>query len=237
MIKNERKVILFIVEGSSDEIILRSCKTFIQTGELRFEVVYGDLTSDKDSTIQNIKKKINSALVRFCDEKNFMKKDISHIIHVVDTDGTYIPDVNVEEASCIKAIYEDQRIVCKNARDIALRNQKKRSILNLLIGLTTVSKIPYSVYYFSCNLDHFFHNNANLESHLKTDYAEELDRHFARNPKDFLKLLSCPGISSSLTYTQSWDYIKQYLNSLSRYTNLNLLFDTRAKNGSLFVSK
>ena len=59
MIKNERKVILFIVEGSSDEIILRSCKTFIQTGELRFEVVYGDLTSDKDSTIQNIKKKIN----------------------------------------------------------------------------------------------------------------------------------------------------------------------------------
>lgn len=235
MTKSRKKVILFIVEGSSDEILLRSFK-LIFSEEIRFAVIHGDITSNEETEVHNIRSRLNTVVVTFCKKSSMLKKDICQIVHVVDTDGAYLPDNSVDEVPNTKVVYEDQRIVCSNALNIINRNHKKQSVLNVLIGLSAVSKIPYSVYYFSCNLDHFFHNNANLENHLKNDYAEELDRQFARNPNDFFKLLSCPKISSSLNYTQSWDYIKQALNSLSRYTNLNLILDSRAKNGPQLIS-
>lgn len=41
MTKSRKKVILFIVEGSSDEILLRSFK-LIFSEEIRFAVIHGD---------------------------------------------------------------------------------------------------------------------------------------------------------------------------------------------------
>lgn len=232
-----RKVVVFVVEGISDEIILQSLKHFLLNKEIRFAVVHGDIITDENTSALNIKTKINSVLTRLLMEKSLLKKDISQIIHVVDSDGTYIPDTHIVEVIGSQTVYEEDKIICATTHNIAIRNHKKQKILNLLVGLSAISKIPYSVYYFSCNLDHFFHNNANLKSQLKREYAEKLDAHFARNPDDFKKFLTTQTISSNLDYTQSWEYLKDALNSLSRHTNVNLLFDARAKHGFLFQSE
>ena len=84
-------------------------------------------------------------------------------------------------------------------------------------------KIRYSTYYFSCNLDHFLHGDANFNDHDKTRKALEfslahensgsLEEFFRENETDTM----------DMTYDESWEFIRTGENSLKRHTNVNLL--------------
>ena len=68
----KRKVMLFLVEGKSEREALEILISNIIKNELVvFQVMEGDITSDKNSTPQNI-----------------------NIIHLMDIDGAYIKDEN-----------------------------------------------------------------------------------------------------------------------------------------------
>jgi hypothetical protein len=76
----------------------------------------------------------------------------------------------------------------------------------------------------SCNLDHVLYNKLN-----SSDVEKEADSlNFAKKYKDkipgFIKFISCSDFSVMTGYEESWDYIKQELHSLKRYTNLGLCF-------------
>lgn len=91
----KRKVMLFLVEGKSEREALEILISNIIKNELVvFQVMEGDITSDKNSTPQNIKKIINEKVKFYMTESKVKKSDILSIIHLMDIDGAYIKDEN-----------------------------------------------------------------------------------------------------------------------------------------------
>lgn len=92
----KRKVVLFIVEGPTDGAALNSVfKAFFQQPSHRFQIVFGDITSDWNSKPSNIKRKVNDIIKDFINRYRYSKKDISQVIQLVDTDGAFIPDEKI----------------------------------------------------------------------------------------------------------------------------------------------
>ena len=75
----------------------------------------------------------------------------------------------------------------------------------------------------SCNLDHVLYNRLNLSDEEK----ELLAFNFAKKYKDDLDLFKSFIFDSSfslysMSYRESWEYIKKNNNSLKRYTNFGI---------------
>jgi len=82
-------------------------------------------------------------------------------------DGAYIPkEAVVFDSNATKAKYERDKILTTNVKAIQERNIQKGGCLNRLSTTPTVHKIPYHVYYMSCNLDHVLHDKRNLTKEL-----------------------------------------------------------------------
>ena len=64
--------------------------------------------------------------------------------------------------------------------------------------------IPYKIYYLSCNLEHFLHNNPNIEQNeKKRDLAEEFKYEYSKNETEFLKFIRSKNIAANLDYMDS----------------------------------
>ena len=99
----EKKVIAFIVEGPSDETALGSImKEYFSNHEVQFVVVHGDITLKDYVTIDKIKVKISDTINEIKKKYRYCGSDFIKIIHIVDTDGVFIPDENVKEANVEK---------------------------------------------------------------------------------------------------------------------------------------
>ena len=87
-------------------------------------------------------------------------------------------------------------------------------------------KVPYQIFYFSCNLDHFLYNERNLAQNQKIDLAEKFCAECSKD-EDLFRATICDDKMSAvgMDYRTSWDYIKAGNNSLSRFTNLNILLE------------
>ena len=86
MSKQEKKVVLFIVEGPSDEAAIGPImKEYFANDTVEFKVVHGDITSAKNVNSENIIKKINEQLevvkekYRYKDTWKFIQKDINSL--------------------------------------------------------------------------------------------------------------------------------------------------------------
>ena len=78
-------------------------------------------------------------------------------------DGAYIPDDHILAEMTKKNYYTNETIETCNHDIMIERNHQKQEILNKMVSLPKVwGSIPYSVYYFSCNLDDVLHNKANM---------------------------------------------------------------------------
>ena len=167
-------------------------------------------------------------------DAKIMPKDISEIIQVVDLDGAYIPhdcilfdpDLTEEESP----LYTDTSINCVDVEKIVRRNKQKRENLNDLSSRKTIKvkaqTKPYSVYYFSSNLDLFLHHNANLDYRQKVALADSFSSEFIGDVDGFIRTISeDPGAVNGMTYDESWSFIKDGKNSLGRHTNLNILLN------------
>ena len=162
-----------------------------------------------------------SEVDEYAKSNHFKKLHFKEIIHIVDTDGTFIPNTNItEDPSAEKPIYSISEIRTKNKAGIEERNKRKSSNIKKLCSKKDIWGVPYQVYYMSCNLDHVLYNKLN-----SSDEAKEMDAfQFARFYKDkipeFVKFISESDFSVTGDYRESWDFIQQDLNSLQRHTNL-----------------
>lgn len=96
---NEKKVVVFIVEGPSDEAALGSIfKEFFSGNEVRFVVVYGDITLKDYVSENNILIKINEQIEKKKVKYRYRQDDFIKIIHIVDMDGVYIKESDVKKA-------------------------------------------------------------------------------------------------------------------------------------------
>ena len=224
---NEKKVIAFIVEGPSDEAALGSImKEYFSGNEVQFVVVHGDITLKDYVSMDNILIKINEQIERVKNKYRYKQDDFIQIIHLVDTDGVYIPEADVKEADVENPQYYEDHIEAKNTSAIIERNKRKGDILYKLRRTGKVNGIPYRVYYNSCNLEHVLYGELKDFSDeekqiLSDDFADKYDG----KADKFIEFISDPEIAVPGTYQKNWDYIEKDKNSLERHTNMRLIFD------------
>lgn len=223
----ESKIILFIVEGMSDEVALApALEQIITDNTIKFKVMRSDITCDFDSTITNIERRIkNLGVKKFLDENSqFTEKDIHAVVHIVDLDGAFSPDTIVVEDTAIEKVqYYDNSIVCKN-RNLFLqtKNNKKLVLLHLCslqeIAIPKGIKVPYYIYYMACNLDHVLHNNRNsTEVEKKRNSIDFSDKY--EDPQLFEQFFNEETIKINGTYEETWKYVQRDCNSLLRGSN------------------
>ncbi len=222
-----KKIILFIVEGITDEMSLSLILSkLVQDSKVQFHVINQDITADFNSNCQNIIRKIDGQVKKFLSQNNGLKKtDIKEIIHLVDTDGAFIKeDLIVEDLDQEKTFYTNNSIVT-NKRDLIVeRNERKAGILNKLYQTSHIGKIGYKVYFFSCNLEHVLHDCPNVTYEKKSAYSYEFVDKYVGEEKQFVDFLCNNDFTTPGDYKETWQFIKEDCNSLNRYCNFHLYF-------------
>lgn len=223
---SEKKVVVFIVEGPSDEAALGSVmKEHFSSHEVQFVVVHGDITLKDYASDDNILKKINEQIEGIKNRYRYRQDDFIKIIHIVDMDGVYIPEADVKEADVEGVQYYEDHIDAGNAGAIIERNKRKGSILYKLRKTGKINGIPYRIYFNSCNLEHVLYGELKTYSdeekeRLSDDFADRYDG----KANEFIRFLM-NSIAVSGAYQKTWDYIERDKNSLHRHTNMHLIFE------------
>lgn len=88
----KRKVVLILVEGASDKTALGLIEKFYRSRNLKVYITNGDITSNGITTVTNCTNILKEIVREFREDKKLEKEDISEMIHIIDTDGVFIPD-------------------------------------------------------------------------------------------------------------------------------------------------
>ena len=225
----DKKIVLFIVEGFNDETALAvSLETLISTDNVKFEITDGDVTSDYYG--KDIAAKVGDCVKRHCEKYNYSKDDFAEVVLLVDMDGAFIDNESYHLShNHIKPFYDTDKIHYNNPDKLKDSHEIKRRNLSRLIPLTKVFRtIPFSVYFFSCNLDHVICSDANLTQELKHKIAAKFDKQYKNDPAGFIKFFHADEITVSDKYSDSWDYIKRDNSSLKRHSNFNVYLSLEA---------
>ncbi len=223
----EKKVVAFIVEGPSDEAALGSImKEYFSANEVQFVVVHGDITLKDYVSNDEILKKINEQIGSVKRKYRYSQDDFIKIIHIVDTDGVYIPEAAVKEADVEEIQYYEDHIDTKFAGTVVERNKRKGDILYKLRKTGKINGIPYRIYFNSCNLEHVLYGELKYYSDeekqlLSDDFADRYDGKL----DEFIEVISDSIVAVAGTYQKTWDYIEKDKNSLNRHTNMHLIFE------------
>lgn len=232
-----KKVCLFIVEGIADESSLalplqNIFDIYYKQKGIEFHITDGDITSKNSTTVQNIVSKIGRTVNDFLNRHHLQKKDICQVVQIVDMDGAYVEDSSVvldtRKSFSRYPFYSTDKIFVQSLERISQlqdRNHHKAQNLERIISLPKVMGIPYDIYYFSCNMDHVLHNNANMDDAKKVDEAEKFSDKFGNDSAGFLGFIeSVYPKNVNCNKEKSWEYIKIKNNSLTRCSNFILFF-------------
>lgn len=220
-----KKIVFVIVEGPSDEEALGVILSRLySSSEVYVHITHGDITSEFiESPDENIFTRVANEVEGYAKSNHFEKLHFKEIIHIVDTDGTFIPDANVtEDPLAEKPIYSLSEIRTKNKAGIEERNRRKGSNISKLCSRKEIWGVPYQVYYMSCNLDHVLYDKLNSSDEDKEADAFRFAKFYKDKIPAFIKFISESEFSVVGDYRKSWNYIKKELNSLHRHTNLGI---------------
>jgi hypothetical protein len=163
------------------------------------------------------------------DKYRFRNNDFLRIIHLTDTDGVFIPDDRVkhkQSRSGSNILYFEDHMNAFNVEKTIERNHKKAQILSKLKQTKCIGKIPYRIYYNSCNLEHVLYNTLrDVSDEKKEEMSDDFAEKYEDNMDDFLSFISDPSFAVPGSYSETWKYIEKNLNSLNRHTNINQIFD------------
>lgn len=220
-----KKIMLFIVEGPTDETSLSTVLSRIFSSEtVRFQVVHGDVLTQDFVEPDKIVTAVNDQIKQFRGSV-YKTGDFCKVVHLADTDGVFIPEeAVVEENAAGKQypFYTDTHILTPTPTNIIDRNIRKRRNISKLSSIGKVGGIPYSFYYFSCNLDHVLHGRNNLSEAEKITCSREFDLQYADDPNAFIHFMKEESFAVRGTYQQTWTFIKQGSHSLERYSNFGI---------------
>lgn len=255
--KSEINALRLPLENIFDEIKYHHKKCQIVFGLLEDETSEssgGDVTTRFGVFPNTIKKKINENMISpVLNKYKFFPKDVEEIIQIVDLDGAYIPKENIVPELAddeTRVSYIDGKIYALIPKNIIRRNKRKCENLECLqlmtffsiehqiqsaksgkISIRTFKKqVPYSVYYFSSNLDHYIHHDANLEDRLKLPLARDFSRRCNDDKNVFYRLfIEDEDSICDTTYHDSWEFIKTGTRSVERHTNLGVFIKSITK--------
>ncbi len=224
-----KKVVLFLVEGITDQMALGMVLSqLIETDRVRFAVANGDLfvRGGREGPESAVRKQIQKFQSRY----RLKRKDLRQVVHLIDTDGAFIPEESVLAGTNARIQYGKNCIESLYADSVRERNRTRRAAALRLSSLETVDGIPYSIFYFSRNLEHALHGREdNLSPAEKRSLSEELEDAYADCPEGFLQLLRSKEVAVQGEYAQTWQWILAAWNSLKRGSNFYLFFEERGK--------
>ncbi|MGL5550050.1 MAG: hypothetical protein ACRDD4_10170 [Culicoidibacterales bacterium] len=203
-------VILFIVEGETDETTLAPCIEKLlkqKKRQLRVKVVRGDLltkyemgTSQYEITKSNLRQKLQKFIEAVMNEaKPRLKvRDICEIFYLTDTDNCFQATTKHAENKklCLLTLFH-------SLKTVSIHNQERQ--------LTTV--------FMHTNLEYaLYGNEAELNPEQKQQLAKIHGMRYYQNPVELYADLTA--ITHWGTYEEAYDQIK---NTQERASNLNLL--------------
>lgn len=221
-----KKAMIFILEGPSDDTSLTgSLKYIFASSRIEPLIMHGDITSDRNVTNRNIIKKLHEEIKAFCNKNFLTKGNILRIVHIIDTDGAFIPDELIQEdTDCRQIVYSENSIRCISKKNLIRRNHIKQQNLQKLLDTHNIGGLSYSVYYMSSNLERVLHNRINLTDEEKEELSYEFAEICAEKPEYFIQLMTSQTVFIDGSYRESWDFIKSGKHSLERHSNLALCF-------------
>lgn len=229
---DEKKVVLFIVEGPSEETALEPLfKQLFDRKLVQFHVTHCDITSDRQSQARTIKSAAGDCIKAVRERYRYKPGDFLRVIQIIDTDGAFIPDECVRnimaDGGGKTLIYTETGIEAINPDKIIQRNQRKRANVSVLYTASKISNIPYSMYYFSRNMEHVLHGDAGDPSDdEKRDYAEAFAERYEGDIEGFKLLMRSNELAVHGDYGETWQYVFTGTNSLKRGSNLRVLLDS-----------
>ena len=227
MKKKAKKVVLFLVEGASDLTSLEFIDNINTDETIKFQITSGDVTSKLNITPQNCREEINKILLSFLERSKLRKTDIIKIIHILDIDGVYIPEINIiEDKNIKKFLYTINGIVAPSKENVQKRNESKKQIVEKLLVTSKINSIPYEMYYMSCNLEHVLHDKLeDISEDEKKELANKFADRFYEKEIEFIDFINNKDFKVLGDYKATWDFIKKDLNSVNRYSNFWLFFE------------
>ena len=219
-----KKVVLVLVEGPSDDTALGIMLNQIYDKDSVYvHIMHGDITTRKGVRSDNIVAKIGNEVRSYAKSHHYSWKDFKQIIHIVDTDGAYIPDDKIIlDLECEKVLYQSDGIYTSNPSGIVERNKQKVGNLNRLKEVRKIWNIPYQIYYMSCNLDHVLYNKPNSTDNQKETNAYTFAKRYRNDVEGFVDFMCDSEFSVVSNYKESWDYIETEMNSIERHSNLGI---------------
>ena len=122
-----RKIVFVIVEGPSDDEALGVILNRIyDQNVVHVQITYGDITSAKNVCPENIAARIGNLLREYAQKNHYKVSDFQEVIHLIDMDGTYIPESAVQEdLNAEKPYYTTTEIRTARPEQIIERNKTK----------------------------------------------------------------------------------------------------------------
>ena len=229
-----KKVVVVLVEGSSDEeLLIDRLRELYKGCEIRFESQRGDILYDFKSR-KSIKVIVGDAVRGIVAKRKYKEKDILAVLHIMDTDGCLIPDdcIEIDESQGKKTIYTLESIKVDSAKQqqhITERNQKRSINVKTMNSTSSVvsKKYKYQLYYFSRHLEHVVFNEIDPEQEYKYENIEAFVEGLEGTVEEFLNehLPESEATTYTEKYKNSWSHIGEGANSLKRATNVPLLFE------------
>lgn len=231
-----KKIVFVIVEGPSDDDSLGIFfDKYYDDYHVKVKVMHCDITTTKGVTTTNILSKVADIVKEYAGNNHLKREHFKEIIHIVDTDGVYVSDdLVIEDGNVKQTIYSLDSIRCKNKNNIVRRNVQKRENIDKLINCGQIwTSIPYKIYYMSTNLEHVLHDIQNATDDEKEELAYQFLKNYKNDLNGFLDYICNSSFSVNKEYLDSWLFIKEGNNSLSRYTNLCLSFNLNIKHNNM----
>lgn len=153
----------------------------------------------------------------------YKNSDILRIIHIVDTDGAFIPADSIVLDESISLDYSEDCIRTSAPVYIKARNESKSKILFKLFNTYSINTMKYNVYFNSCNLEHVLVGElCNFSDAEKERIADDFSDKYCKDIEGFRLFLK--SVLPKEQYIASWKFIKEGKNSLKRYSNMSLIF-------------
>ena len=126
-----KKIILFLVEGPTDEDALALVYSkLVREHDLEFDVLHTDITAGEDMTVKYIADWIQAEVAEYLRRHPYIvKEDILKVVQIIDTDGAFIPTSQICQSDTGKTEYFDTYIAAKNKDRLIRRNISKRRIV------------------------------------------------------------------------------------------------------------
>lgn len=225
---NTKKVLLFVVEGATEETALASImENIFSTKRIFFDIAHGDITVQGSGGKKPRERVRDLVLAQINKNKSYGWNDLERIVQISDTDGAFVLDERVLLASGAGLEYREDAILSPNPEGIRARNKEKAESMRQLSRIHSLTyrgkSVPYALYYFSRNMEHALHGKAEtLSDRTKIELANGLRRRYANDPSGFRDLVTSAEVLVPGDFRQTWDYLESGARSLERGSNIAL---------------